>query len=393
MFAKTTSGYLPGATAPNDPSRDEERSLEILRSIAETERRTILANIGGLAIIAAVSQLLPNAADFHWPIVFRLLATAYMTTVYTVMRQRIAKGLPARMPPLAAIALGLFGGITWAMLLAPVFVSPVLHPAAFFVCAGVMISVSLVASHTAPLPYVWVPFGASFLVAFWLLMLEAPDPFGWWMSAGVTVLYISVALFSISTGRQRIAAAEMLIDNHRLGEELTEALAQAEFLANRDPLTGLYNRRVVFESNLPGHFEGASSHVLLIDIDHFKQVNDRFGHTAGDRMLVRVGETLRDLLREIPGEGHFAARIGGEEFAIFLALADRGEAIAIAGKARAGIAAIAREMALPDGLGTASVGVSAREDGEPIGTALQRADRALYEAKRGGRDRVVSDRE
>lgn len=390
MLGRQRIAATPIAYVDRDSSWHEERRVEVLSSVAETERRTILSNVAGTLMIAAVSQLLPNADAFLFPVCARLAATAFMTAVYTLVRRRLAAGQTPRMPKYIAIAVGAFGGASWGWLLSPVFIEPVLHPASFFVAAGILIAVSLVASHSSPLPYVWYPFGIAFLATFWLLMLQAPEPFGLWMSIGVGLIYLSVATFSLGTARQRVDAAETLIDNHRLGEDLAEALARAEFLAVRDPLTGLYNRRAMFENDLPARAEGARNHLLLIDIDQFKAVNDRFGHDVGDRMLVAIGQVLQGIVRDLDGKEHFAARLGGEEFAIFLAIDSREEAEAIAERTRRAIADTARTFSLPEKLGTASIGLAAHDQGEPVGPALQRADNALYEAKRGGRDRVVA---
>ena len=367
-----------------------ERDTEVLRSVAETEGRTIYSNIVGTLIIAGVSQLSPNAADFHLPILLRLVATLIMTSVYISIRKKFAAGERPEMPAIVGAAIGALGGATWALLLAPVFIEPSLHPAAFIVAGSVLICTSLVAAHSSPLPSVWYPFGIAFLSTFWIAMLWAPSPFGIWMSLGVGLIYLAVAAFSVAAARQRYAAAETLINNHRLGEDLAEALARAEFLANRDPLTGLYNRRALFESELTSVATGERNHVLLLDLDNFKQVNDRHGHDVGDRVLIAVGQALQQTMRDLGRDTHFAARLGGEEFAVFLALDDGARAREIAETIRTDIEAVAMEFGLAGPLGTASIGVAEHRAGEAIGTAIKRADKALYEAKAGGRNRVVA---
>ena len=367
-----------------------ERDTEVLRSVAETESRTIYSNIVGTLIIAGVPQLLPNAADFHLPILLRLVATLIMTSVYISIRKKFAVGKRPVMPAAVGAGVGAMGGATWALLIAPVFLEPSLHSAAFIVSASVLICTSLVAAHSSSLPWVWYPFGIAFLSTFWIAMLWAPSPFGLWMSLGVGLIYLAVASFSLAAARQRYAAAETLINNHRLGEDLAEALARAEFLANRDPLTGLYNRRALFESELTSIAAGDRNHVLLLDLDNFKQVNDRHGHDIGDRVLIAVGQALQQRMRDLDRRTHFAARLGGEEFAVFLALDDGARAQEIAETIRTDIQAVAKTFGLSDSLGTASIGIAEYRAGEAIGSAINRADKALYEAKAGGRNRVVT---
>jgi diguanylate cyclase (GGDEF)-like protein len=126
--------------------------------------------------------------------------------------------------------------------------------------------------------------------------------------------------------------------------------------------------------------------VIMLDIDHFKQINDRFGHLAGDRVLVAVAEVL---LRQV-GPSDLCGRYGGEEFVVALrgvdeaAVCDRAEAM------RLEIRALA-VAGLPGGTLSASLGVVVVAPGSGLGTeaVLSRADRALYRAKHQGRDRVV----
>lgn len=174
----------------------------------------------------------------------------------------------------------------------------------------------------------------------------------------------------------------------KLGETL-EALRQ---LATRDPLTGLLNRRefdrIIGEECERALRFGDPLALVLIDLDHFKAVNDRHGHPAGDEVLREVG---RRLTREVRGVDR-VLRLGGEEFALVLMQTDVKEAAAVAGRA---CAALRRE---PVNVGegrtlpiTASAGVAVLPD--DAGTAaslMEAADRALYAAKAAGRDRVVA---
>jgi diguanylate cyclase (GGDEF)-like protein len=164
-------------------------------------------------------------------------------------------------------------------------------------------------------------------------------------------------------------------------------LAVAEFRAATDGLTGLPNKRAVTDA-LKRMFAqalttGSPLAFLLLDLDHFKRINDERGHPAGDEVLANVGAVLRSMLRTTD----FAGRDGGEEFAILLPDTEMPRALEIAERVRAAIA----EISLPgtDVSVTASMGVSGFPAHASTLERLERlADAALYVAKRRGRDRV-----
>ena len=130
--------------------------------------------------------------------------------------------------------------------------------------------------------------------------------------------------------------------------------------------------------------------MLLVDLDHFKRINDGFGHGMGDRVLAKTGDALREVLRPLPGEAHCAARMGGEEFAVLLPGADAKAAAAIAELLRLRIAAIGHDIGDSGPDVSASIGTAAFGNAAGIATALEAADMALYEAKTSGRNRVVA---
>lgn len=149
-------------------------------------------------------------------------------------------------------------------------------------------------------------------------------------------------------------------------------------LAMQDQLTGLLNRRAFF--NILEHSHGGA--VLMADADHFKSINDRFGHTVGDIVLVAIADHLRQKTREQDTVG----RIGGEEFAIFLSGADRDEAKQIGERLSKGFTIkdnVPEEITV-----TLSVGLAFSTSETKPAEVLDRADRALYRSKKNGRARL-----
>jgi diguanylate cyclase (GGDEF)-like protein len=171
----------------------------------------------------------------------------------------------------------------------------------------------------------------------------------------------------------------LMARTNRLVLHVDERMEEKAREAETDPLTGVLNRRG-WDARLRRPDRGA---ILLVDIDRFKAVNDRFGHAEGDRVLVRVATTLSAVLRR----GDVLARIGGEEFAVFLQGATAEQAMHLAERLRAAVAAEVRAGDLPV---TISVGVSPGRAGPSLADRLVEADRGVYAAKDAGRNRVMS---
>ena len=155
-------------------------------------------------------------------------------------------------------------------------------------------------------------------------------------------------------------------------------------LAHTDELTGLPNRRDVLARLDAMLARGTRSALLIIDLDHFKRINDSHGHPAGDAVLRAAAEVLR-------AEGAppaAAGRLGGEEFVLVLPGVDEAGACAVAERIRAAVAALDLGAVVPEGHVTTSVGLTLGQAGDDISALLRRADRALYLAKARGRNRV-----
>jgi len=176
-------------------------------------------------------------------------------------------------------------------------------------------------------------------------------------------------------------------------EQLATANAQLEDVNRRDGLTGLFNRRYLDEAMglqwQAASTSGRSLAVLMVDIDHFKLINDRFGHGAGDDCLRALGRVLEGCF---PEYDCVVARYGGEEFSIVLPGHNIAAAIARAENLRSAVAARPFETEAGAVEVTISIGVASIEPPAHAGSAdlRKRSDAALYAAKRGGRNRVMS---
>jgi diguanylate cyclase (GGDEF)-like protein len=210
------------------------------------------------------------------------------------------------------------------------------------------------------------------------------------------LLAISEAIFWRLVQASHEFAINLLVQlAQRMGEnsrQLSESVAQRRILEREvttDALTGLFNRRWL-DQRLARFVErhrrnGTSLSVLMIDVDHFKRVNDEFGHAAGDALLVQVARTLLSCLRPTD----MSARYGGEEIAVILPDTDLGGAMVAGERLRKAIAALKPEHD-PTRKVTVSIGVATFTQDDTAQTLLARADGLLYRAKDRGRNSVAS---
>ncbi len=205
--------------------------------------------------------------------------------------------------------------------------------------------------------------------------------------SGLFVLYADVDRYFDNVG---VGVFDAL--GHLFGAVLSRAARNVELAraANCDALTGLANRHAV--ALLGPELQRVTAHdqavsVVMLDIDHFKHINDDHGHAAGDAVLRSVARLLQTTVRQTDT----VARWGGEEFVICLPGADLPVALGVAEKLRLALAA--EHLAVGAGRTlrlTASLGVAQLQTGETLADGIARADRALYLAKHGGRDRVAA---
>jgi diguanylate cyclase (GGDEF)-like protein len=182
----------------------------------------------------------------------------------------------------------------------------------------------------------------------------------------------------------------LLSQASRMYASLIERAEELEGEAHTDMLTGLPNRRR-FDEEFSRAFgstvrRASQLSLAMIDIDHFKAYNDTFGHQAGDDVLHTIARAIGD---SVARSGDFAARYGGEEFVVILEDTSLAGAVSVAERIRSAVLACGIR-APEDGLLSISIGVASRRVGEIPEELIGQADAALYEAKDGGRNRVVA---
>jgi diguanylate cyclase (GGDEF)-like protein len=169
----------------------------------------------------------------------------------------------------------------------------------------------------------------------------------------------------------------------RMNDELQKLAAKLEYEATHDPLTAVYNRSAIIHQ-IDNALRIGNVALILLDIDHFKRINDEYGHPTGDRVICALVSRVR---RALPDHASIG-RVGGEEFTILLPGARIEDAMLIASYLHASLNAAPLEC-LPDQYVTASFGVSLGARNSDFESLYSAADTALYDAKRRGRNQVA----
>lgn len=224
-------------------------------------------------------------------------------------------------------------------------------------------------------PYPWVPDAGAALDAVEALLRGPPQelpPAIAWLPSDAAQTRLSPTLADM-TEDERLAAE--VADTSEVTRRYARRAAEYRYLAYRDPLTALPNRRA-FDDRLIAlsHLEQPNA-LLVIDVDEFKELNDTQGHEAGDALLRRLGEVIRGTVRA----GDTVARIGGDEFTVLMPVCTQAEAGRVAEQVRAAV------LEMSGGEVTVSIGGATL--GADRRSAVLGADRALYVAKAAGRNR------
>jgi diguanylate cyclase (GGDEF)-like protein len=349
-------------------------------------------NIVPLMLIGLCSLALPG-----WRLTAALLGlnALCLVALFAVTRSlRRAKDPPAQSGCWRIYnGLAFVSGGLWAGLMLPAVATLGTDINSTFVCVIIIVSVAVTSMVIATRRRGF----AHFLAGVVLLLL--PQTIFYVDVIGPIPLVATIALVPALWGlgaavyRQDRSLIRAQLEKEHLTQELSRALERAEYLANRDSLTGLYNRRA-FEAvanAISGGPEGDQSCLLLIDLDHFKSINDCHGHATGDSVLQKSAQLIVESTRPIDvlGRGDGAvARWGGEEFLLLLPNCALPMAVQVAETLRARLADLSDPSWPPDLAVSGSIGVALWEPGSGLHQCISKADQAMYRAKRAGRNRV-----
>lgn len=385
------AGKLPSSTEDTQDSATEEQLVRLLYTYAPA---TLLAS---LALIPTVIAALWSYTDRR-----TLIAWGSALTLLTVLRLALVLAWKKTRPALTTtlwaqgFTIGSFlSGIGWASLI-------VFYSTSLPTIIQLFILVVMVALPIAGMPGNAIYFRAYHVFAVPILITLVYWSFAMveglsWQFGSASIMYFILILITAHAFHRNLRGAlEIGIQNQRLAEKLEISNKQLEKMAYHDPLTGLANRRW-FQEQTQQALERSQRHttkmaLLLLDLDNFKQVNDEFGHEAGDQLLITVAERLRHCLRQtdtVVRKHSKAARYGGDEFVILLE--DFTSVADLEQTATRILQAVSEPITINEKscIATVSMGIAIYPDNaHDMAMLMRQADNAMYHAKAGGRNQL-----
>lgn len=380
-----------GARARGPAREVELRQYELLVEQAIPGAQAAMAVI---AMTFLVSPLLPNTGWLLAIGTLRCISLAHDLHYARRLKAELEQGQP-RQSTRHHVAAGmgisafLWGALTW-----PLVIGTSLGFMAFLIVTISLFSVSLmiIGAGYHPRALLWATLGGMLGLAPKIAALT--PQIGFFLPIGFAIYGVTVFAYARVVARQTRAGVLLHMRNRanaaRLAQAngaLEEALARANWLADRDALTELRNRRS-FQHELDDfltRFAHRKVGLLLLDLDHFKGINDRFGHDTGDGVLLAVGTCLKQW--EAEATGRMTGRWGGEEFIALIAIRRDETLDSVAEDLRDRFEMLGFSLPWPDDMVlTTSIGCAPLKGVAHFDEALSRADAALYHAKQAGRN-------
>jgi diguanylate cyclase (GGDEF)-like protein len=353
---------MPSQPFHTFPPDLEALYLQRTASALGPKTRTIQYLLAGCVVAAGVYDYSLRAATAPLALTFRILAAVVVLAVLEwAIRRRVVTPWVFRIF-MAIITVAVIAGVTAAMLVSGAKIEIVVT----MIC---LLSTGFGLVNLRVQEGLLVMVGTNLAAIACLVLVIGPG------------FDIPFALTNTLFGAFVVLVGGSHIESALRGLFLLETAAADE--ARRDPLTGVLNRRAI-ETTLKTDWDRGTAALIMIDLDHFKHVNDTFGHGVGDDVLRACAEAWGTSVRD----GDLLGRLGGEEFFFVLPRTSADEARVIAERLRASTEAL--DVGGVGGWLTASFGVVEWSPDELWGDALRRADRALYMAKDSGRNRVIA---
>lgn len=374
----------------------EPTEREAMRQLAVREMCAAVASPLASALLAYTLSGQVDAQRLEWWLIAQVVfAMSSLLLAFLLRRKLDSSSARSKVVRYLMVSLTL-EALTWGA--APVFLiaaDPVYNVLTLaYICVASSLALHTLCLHGPSM----VLFLMCLMLPSTISHLTASDTLNLFMGLGALMVLGLSLFFGLISGRLAREGINASVQSAMLADQLKSnnadlrtALRAIRQMATRDPLTQAYNRRALLEflerEMVAQDRGGQSLGVLLIDVDHFKQVNDTFGHLTGDDVLKALCHRLDNLMRG----NDFLARYGGEEFVCLIHVADEQQLLAAGERIRAAVAE-KPILSKPDPLHVqVSIGAAMRRRGEEGNALFARSDKALYKAKNAGRNLVMLD--
>ena len=379
---------MPSASVSNDDVK-----LESLRRAIQGPFMGRLPVLIPLIVISITAASIPQRA-LLWVLILSFLSS---TVLAVIASRRVGVAIEEKRPHQKSVSIWLavefVGAAIWGLMLGPISDSSLIGPERAIITAVIMVTITsscLITRNSAGMPKAII---AGFMATAFPVFAYCYAENGALMLASAFLMLLG--LIHLVSKAQNVATRSLKneLENRRLTKYLASALDRARYLSRHDSLTGLLNRRdfEAVANQLSTKNSRARMAIIMIDLDHFKSVNDKFGHATGDEVLKTAAEIIKSSVRSqniSVGKDEAMARWGGEEFVIALASTGLDEATLVAERICKALCEY-RDASWPDGLTlTGSLGVAEWHKTEALNEAIDRADLAMFDAKAAGRNQI-----
>ena len=383
---------FPGLSAAVPEAGDIKRA--ILKNYFDLRARIWWMNFISLTLVAFCALVGDPPALIWWLIAGQTVVSIVSHLLLDTPHRNADGSVRAERHVLLVAGVMLIEGGLWGLMMLPFAKTLGSDVASTFVCTILIATICIACTLNALRPLRVSAYFAGFFIALFPQCIVFFDIIG--PLPLLSTLGLIPAVFSLahSVRQQAMQTLMTQLENEKLSEQLAESLRLTSYLAKHDALTGLLNRRAFEEA--ASEFAGAETEdsklaIILVDLDHFKSVNDSFGHGVGDEVLKKTAACLSSGIGAdgLVGRGDAAvARWGGEEFIILLRSASLLSATDMSERLRLAVIEARAEDWPNELLVTGSFGVAIWDRSEHLHDAINRADQAMYSAKAAGRNRV-----
>ena len=378
------------AASPREKRAHARLRAVVLPTMLERERRVAYGHAIVLVTVVAALFAVTQPMLLFTALLMRIASFAATRLAIHHVHTALKSEAPVRSSLGYLYAAQALAGITWAGLI--VALDPARDPPVIWaLCGGVvMMGSGLVLITFAPIRKAMLAMALGFVATLFLSTWLDPTPLAVSYVLAAMPVALGAIAFGVGVARQTYHEAQLMIDNTALNSRLASSLERAQYLAERDSMTGIYSRRTLFTRFREPVPLGDVRSLIMVKIDRLRDVNTRFGQHVGDGVLRALAREMEYVCGQVPRAQSCCVRLSGEEFAIMLDQIDIREAMAIAKHLNERIPHIPCEFEHERGLKlSASISVTEQAPRESLQTLLQHAEQGIGRAKALGGNMIA----